>query len=652
MNNFNSYSDHQFINNGDGRISPLSAFMNQDPNDLNSKSVPLYNNMIANHYQNRPNSSTNYNQYYNPNQQYISMQDPQYQQQYYNNQYYQYNNVNPMYTDSPTPLNTQYTPTQYNPLQYNHSQYLTSDQTTPGDYNNNIIHPNVKNVNVMNNMAHSYSNEDFNKVNGLSYEHKNEEINKMNELSEISELYGIDVTSVQGDRLPTRSILLSNIPSTTSAKTILNHVKVGIIQQLLILPTDSNNGTISAKLTFLILKHSIEFYCDALLKKLSIEKNKINIEYVDEVPQAHLTKRILRLPHYKPTRNLFIAGFYNLNEDTLHKRLVTDLSSFGPIDIIKIIKDKGIAFIHFLDIEDCIQAFLSVNSYSDFYENKKMGFGRDRCEFVTITERYNATISNISNNENGLQVIPNPNVVNPNIKHSDTQYFTNSEGKVMKKIPIPLSSYLKAQETFPTNVPFLEVPKECPYVPVNEENLNNRNIFIGGLPLNTTLTTICNTVRGGSLEKVKLIKDKNICFVTFLETQAALDFHNHYQANDFIINKKKCIIKWGKHSGLLDPLLKFAVFKGASRNVYIGGVKFNSNNNSKDPFSWVNIKKTFSKFGEVEQINFLMDKGCFFVNFASIQSAVECLDKLRDDPLYKDLQMNYGKDRVGNKRRA
>ena len=165
--------------------------------------------------------------------------------------------------------------------------------------------------------------------------------------------------------------------------------------------------------------------------------------------------------------------------------------------------------------------------------------------------------------------------------------------------------------------------------------------------MNTTLTTICNTVRGGSLEKVKLIKDKNICFVTFLETQAALDFHNHYQANDFIINKKKCIIKWGKHSGLLDPLLKFAVFKGASRNVYIGGVKFNSNNNSKDPFSWVNIKKTFSKFGEVEQINFLMDKGCFFVNFASIQSAVECLDKLRDDPLYKDLQMNYGKDRVG-----
>ncbi|KAL6932332.1 hypothetical protein ACO0OL_003810 [Hanseniaspora opuntiae] len=587
MNNFNSYPNNQFMNVPDGRISPLSAIIQNSQNQLNTENNHIYSNIISNHY----NPQNNYIPQHNYRQ-----ENPI--QNYYNYQY------NPLYSDSNTAINTH----------YHSTQALSSEVLTPIDYSN---HQPTKNV------------EFFDKKN----------TQKNNELSELSDLYGIDVSSIQGDQIPTRTILLSNIPATTSAKTILNHVKVGIIQQLLMIPSDSNNGTISAKLSFLILKHSVEFYCDALLKKLTIDKNKINIEYTDEVPQGHLTKKLLKLPHYKPTRNLFIAGFYNINEETLHRRLVTDLSSFGSIDIIKIIKEKGIAFVHFLDIEDCIQAFLSVNSYSEFYENKKMGFGRDRCEFVTITERYNATVSTKSTNEYGIRVKEPQN---------ESQYFTNTDGRVMKKIPIPLSTYLNAMDNFPINTPFMEVPEKCPYVPANNENLNNRNIFIGGLPLNTTLTTICNTVRGGSLEKIKLIKDKNICFVTFLESQAALAFYEYYQSNDFVINKKKCIIKWGKHSGPLDPLLKLAVYKGASRNIYIGGVKSNKN---KEPFTWSNIKKTFSKFGEVEQINFLTEKGCFFVNFASIQSAVECLDKLRDDPLYKDLQMNYGKDRVGNKRR-
>ncbi|KAL6930672.1 hypothetical protein ACO0R3_003792 [Hanseniaspora guilliermondii] len=587
MNNFNSYPNNQFINIPDGRISPLSAIIQNNQPHLNSNNNHLYNNIISNHY----NPQNNYNQ------------QPIYRQENPIHNYYNYQ-YTPLYSDSSTALNTH----------YNSSQAVSSDIQTPIEYSSHISTRKLDSS-IENNTQ------------------------KTNEISELSDLYGIDVSSIQGDQTPTRTILLSNIPATTSARTILNHVKVGIIQQLLIIPSDSNNGTISAKLSFLILKHSIEFYCDALLKKLTIDKNKIDIQYIDEVPQGHLTKKILKLPHYKPTRNLFIAGFYNIDEEILHKKLVTDLSSFGPIDIIKIIKEKGIAFVHFLDIEDCIQAFLSVNSYSEFYENKKMGFGRDRCEFVTITERYNATISTKAINEHGLKVEKSTN---------DSQYFTNSDGRVMKKIPIPLSTYLNAMDNFPTNTPFLEIPEKCPYAPIKNEQHKNRNIFIGGLPLNTTLTTICNTVRGGSLEKIKLIKDKNICFVTFLESQAALAFYEYYQNNDFLINKKKCIIKWGKHSGPLDPLLKLAVYKGASRNIYIGGVKFNKN---KDPFTWSNIKKTFSKFGEVEQINFLMDKGCFFVNFASIQSAVECLDKLRDDPLYKDLQMNYGKDRVGNKRR-
>ncbi|OBA27390.1 hypothetical protein HANVADRAFT_62118 [Hanseniaspora valbyensis NRRL Y-1626] len=411
---------------------------------------------------------------------------------------------------------------------------------------------------------------------------------------------------------PTRTLLLTNIPSTTTSKTILNHVKLGIIQQLLILPENINNenkinnstindrsgsnssqpDTVSCKLTFLNLQHAIEFYYDAMLKKLTIDNRQIHVSYTQEQPIGPLTMQLLNMPEYKPTRNLFISGLYDQpNEETLHKRLLLDLFSFGPIDHIKIIFKKGIAFIHFLDIEDCIKVFLSLKNFSKYYETKKIGFGRDRCEFVTITEKYNATVASY-----------------PSLLSNGNKYFGDG----------------------------------------------NRTIFLGNLPPLVTMTDICNTIRGGTLEKINLISEKNICFITFVDPVAAFNFHSFYEQQSLVILNKKIKVSWGKHSGELKPLLKLAILKGASRNIYIGGLKLGkyfNKDNKKETFSEFNIRKKFGKFGELEQINFLVAKDCFFVNFAEIQSAIECLDKIRDDPLYKNLQVNFGKDRVANRPR-
>lgn len=411
---------------------------------------------------------------------------------------------------------------------------------------------------------------------------------------------------------PTRTLLLTNIPSTTTSKTILNHVKLGIIQQLLILPENINNDnkinnstindrsgsnssqsdTICCKLTFLNLQHAIEFYYDAMLKKLTIDNRQIHVSYTQEQPIGPLTMQLLNMPEYKPTRNLFISGLYDQpNEETLHKRLLLDLFSFGPIDHIKIIFKKGIAFIHFLDIEDCIKVFLSLKNFSKYYEMKKIGFGRDRCEFVTITEKYNATVAS-----------------SPSLLSNGNKYFGDG----------------------------------------------NRTIFLGNLPPLVTMTDICNTIRGGTLEKINLISEKNICFITFVDPVAAFNFHTFYEQQSLVILNKKIKVSWGKHSGELKPLLKLAILKGASRNIYIGGLKLGkyfNKDNKKETFSEFNIRKKFGKFGELEQINFLVAKDCFFVNFAEIQSAIECLDKIRDDPLYKNLQVNFGKDRVANRPR-
>lgn len=408
------------------------------------------------------------------------------------------------------------------------------------------------------------------------------------------------------DPEPTRTLFLSNIPATTTSKTILNHVKLGIVQQLLILPemninrniVNSNCGgnnsteTICAKLTFINLNHAIEFYYDAILKKLTIDDNQIQVSYAKEQLIGPLTMKLLNMPEFKPTRNLFISGLYDQeNEEALQKKLILDLASFGPIDHIKIIFKKGIAFIHFLDIEDCIKVFLSLKTYSKYYELKKIGFGRDRCEFVTITEKYNATVAS-----------------SPSLLASGNQYCGDG----------------------------------------------NRTIFLGNLPPQVTMTDICNTIRGGTLEKINLINEKNICFITFVDPVSASNFFTFYQQNILMILNKKTKVSWGKHSGELKPLLKLAILKGASRNIYIGGLKLGkyfNKDNKKETFSEFNIRKKFGKFGELEQINFLIAKDCFFVNFAEIQSAIECLDKIRDDPLYRNLQVNFGKDRVANRPR-
>lgn len=399
---------------------------------------------------------------------------------------------------------------------------------------------------------------------------------------------------------PTRTLFLSNIPSTTTSKTILNHVKLGIVQQLLILPEINNNRniinnsteTICAKLTFINLNHAIEFYYDAILKKLTIDDNQIQVSYTNEQLIGPLTMKLLNMPEFKPTRNLFISGLYDQeNEEALQRKLILDLASFGPIDHIKIIYKKGIAFIHFLDIEDCIKVFLSLKTYSKYYELKKIGFGRDRCEFVTITEKYNATVAS-----------------SPSLLANGNQYFGDG----------------------------------------------NRTIFLGNLPPQVTMTDICNTIRGGTLEKINLINEKNICFITFVDPVSACNFFTFYQQNILMILNKKIKVSWGKHSGELKSLLKLAILKGASRNIYIGGLKLGkcfNKDNKKETFSEFNIRKKFGKFGELEQINFLIAKDCFFVNFAEIQSAIECLDKIRDDPLYRNLQVNFGKDRVANRPR-
>lgn len=206
-------------------------------------------------------------------------------------------------------------------------------------------------------------------------------------------------------------------------------------------------------------------------------------------------------------------------------------------------------------------------------------------------------------------------------------------------------------------------------------NVGNRTIYLGNLHPNTTVEEIANNVRaGGLVESIKYHPDKRVCFITFIDPTIALKFYlNHQVLHQLVIHGYDITVGWAKnHSGALNREISLAVTAGASRNVYIG-IKLNKDENcvsntSKDekiklPNESV-LRSDFSKFGELEQINFYHNKDCGFLNFINIADAIKLVDSFESKNIfkinkivgdngefydkYKVFKISFAKDRCGN----
>lgn len=179
----------------------------------------------------------------------------------------------------------------------------------------------------------------------------------------------------------------------------------------------------------------------------------------------------------------------------------------------------------------------------------------------------------------------------------------------------------------------------------DEVNIGNRCICISRLPPATRLVEVCNTVRGGMLESVKMIADKRVCFVTFLEPTAAAQFWATYQMTPFRVNCEEVRVGWGQHPGPLAPEIAFVANKNATRNVCI---HFHSRICAEATDFVLNeaeLGKIFSPFGIIEQIRVTPEVFCSFVTFANITSAVQAVDWARKSNLFQNCAVRFGKDR-------
>lgn len=392
-----------------------------------------------------------------------------------------------------------------------------------------------------------------------------------------------------------RTVYLGNIPPDTSAEEILGHVRSGQIESVRLLP-DKNCAFIS----FLDASSATHFHSDAILKKLCIKGQDIKIGWGK--PSQVPTSVAVAVQQSGASRNVYLG---NLPEDITDEELREDLGKFGAIDTVKIVREKNIAFVHFLSIANAIKAVSQLPQEAKWQTPRRVYYGKDRCAYVSKTQQQNAA-----------QYLG----IAPGYAHM----LTGADRDLISNALAQQSVAAAAVATTAGGI----------------NNLGNRTIYLGNIHPETTIEEICNVVRGGLLHHIRYIPDKHICFVTFIDPTAAASFYALSNLQGLMIHNRRLKIGWGKHSGALPPAIALAVSGGASRNVYIG--------NLDETWTEERLRQDFSEFGEIELVNTLREKSCAFVNFTNIANAIKAIEAIRSKDEYKKFKVNFGKDRCGN----
>lgn len=392
-----------------------------------------------------------------------------------------------------------------------------------------------------------------------------------------------------------RTVYLGNIPPDTSAEEILGHVRSGQIESVRLLP-DKNCAFIS----FLDSSSATHFHSDAILKKLSIKGQDIKIGWGK--PSSVPTSVALAVQQSGASRNVYLG---NLPEEVTEDELREDLSKYGAIDTVKIVREKAIGFVHFLSIGNAIKAVTQLPQEPKWQPPRRVYYGKDRCAYVSKTQQQNAA--------QYLGIAPGYAHV---LNGADRDLITNA-----------LAQQSVAAAAVATTAGGVN-------------NLGNRTVYLGNIHPETTIEEICNVVRGGLLHHIRYIPDKHICFVTFIDPTSAASFYALSNLQGLMIHNRRLKIGWGKHSGALPPAIALAVSGGASRNVYIG--------NLDETWTEDRLRQDFQEYGEIELVNTLREKSCAFVNFTNIANAIKAIEAVRGKDEYKRFKVNFGKDRCGN----
>lgn len=391
-----------------------------------------------------------------------------------------------------------------------------------------------------------------------------------------------------------RTVYIGNIPPEVTAEELLNHVRSGVVESLKLVPEKN-----CAFISFLNAAAASHFYSDAILKKLSLNSQDVKIGWGKSTPVSAQVS--LAVAQDGASRNVYLG---NLPDEITEDDIRTELTKFGPIDTIKLVKEKNIGFVHFLSINTAIKVVQQL-PFESQWAHRKVFYGKDRCAYISKTQQQNAA-----------QYLG----IAPGYEH----LIVSADRDLISSALAQQSAAAVAVATAAGGA----------------NNVGNRTVYLGSVHPETTIEEICNVVRGGLLHNIRYIPEKHICFVTFVDPTAAAQFFAIANLQGLAIHNRRLKIGWGKHSGPLPNAIAMAVTAGASRNVYIGNIG--------DNWPESKLRHDFAEFGDIEQINFLAEKSCAFVNFTNIANAIKAIERIKQKDEYKKFKINFGKDRCGN----
>ncbi|KIM50953.1 hypothetical protein SCLCIDRAFT_33857 [Scleroderma citrinum Foug A] len=142
---------------------------------------------------------------------------------------------------------------------------------------------------------------------------------------------------------------VGNLPATASVDELLNLVHFGPLESIRVLP---------------------EKLC---IFKLSLHGQELKIGWGKPSPVS--TQVQLAIQQSNTSRNVYLGG---LDECTTEEQLRDDLSWFGLIDQVKIMRDKNIGFVHFLSIAVATKVVNTLPT-EPAWAGKRINYGKDRC---------------------------------------------------------------------------------------------------------------------------------------------------------------------------------------------------------------------------------------------------------------------------------
>lgn len=376
-----------------------------------------------------------------------------------------------------------------------------------------------------------------------------------------------------------RTVYIGNIPSEASVSELLDLVHFGPIENVRLLPEKN-----CAFISFLTGQVAAAFHADSSVKHVSLRSQELKIGWGK--PSVPPPAVLYAVQHHQASRNVYIGS---LNPATTEEDLRMDLSRFGPIDQIKILRDQHIAFVHFLSIQDAMKV-VAILPTETAWSEQRINYGKDRCAYVP----------------KGQQQIQAHNHQAAAMGLAAATWLGYPTGYVNMSPQSPFHQGMSSDDhtnddTDTTGHP--GAPSRHQMEPQLHQ-FGNRTVYLGNLHPDTTAEDICNHVRGGILQSVRYMPDRHIAFVTFVDHNAALTFFHMALATGITIHNRRLKIGWGKPTGPLSPALALAVQAGASRNVYIGNIS--------DPhlMDEDKIRADLSEYGELEMVNTLKERNC------------------------------------------